>query len=222
MAKHSRVSRTGQPTDEVGLAKGLAEHRTPGTCVAFTEQDYKSQNAGRYQAEIQQGACAQVCSQAGGSGAPWDQQFLGGNSWGRRWIEGTAPCPVPPFVHVPLLWANARSCSCGQPLSEAVSIGPEAISLRLYPEVALERRFPRLRHRKAGGGAPSRGGRRVVAALALGDRLGDFGKQFGAGGRQPHSTVRPRHGSQPPRRRQPAMWPTVPVQQLRVRGTAGP
>lgn len=48
VAKNLRVPRTGQPTDEVGLAKGPAKRRTPGTCVAFTGWDYKSQNAGSY------------------------------------------------------------------------------------------------------------------------------------------------------------------------------
>lgn len=46
-SKELTKPRTGQPTDQVGLAKGPAERTTPGTCVAVTGWDYKSQNAGR-------------------------------------------------------------------------------------------------------------------------------------------------------------------------------
>lgn len=51
--------------------------------------------------------------------------------------EAKGPSPVPPFVHVSLLPANALSCAPGQPLSDPAPIGLEAQRLGPYPEVAF-------------------------------------------------------------------------------------
>lgn len=50
--------------------------------------------------------------------------------------KSQVPSLVPPFVHVSFLRANAVSYPRSQPLSDPVPIGPGALRLEPYPEVA--------------------------------------------------------------------------------------